>query len=229
MKNICATWTQPCRDLKEYGLRICKQKCEFFQSSVEYLGHVTDAKGLHTAPSKITPIVDAPPPQTVSQLKSFLGLLNYYGLFIPNLASLLKPLHNLLHKEEAWKKFSLTSTHCSQFSLPVMPLLGVRAVLSYILPDGKEKLIAFASRTLNKAETNYAQLECEALSIVFGVRKFHQYLYSRKFTLLTDHRPLTIILGPYTGIPSLAASQLQRWALLLSGHSYDISQVKLSL
>lgn len=61
---------------------------------------------------------------------------------------------------------------------------------------------------------------------MFGVRKFHQYLYGRKFTLLTDHRPLTTIFGPYTGIPSLAASRLQRWALLLSGHSYDIKYCK---
>ena len=95
-------------------------------------------------------------------------------------------------------------------------------MISHVIPDGEEKPIAFASRTLNEAEPNYAQLEREALSIVFGVRKFHQYLYGRKFTLFTDHRPLTTILGPYTGIPSLAASRLQRWALLLSGHSYDI-------
>ncbi|CAI5694547.1 unnamed protein product [Oreochromis niloticus] len=103
---------------------------------------------------------------------------------------------------------------------------GVGAVISHILPNGEERPIAFASRTLNTAETNYAQLEREALSIVFGVRKFHQYLYGRRFTLLTDHRPLTTILGPYTGIPSLAASRLQRWALILSGHSYDIKYRK---
>lgn len=75
-------------------MRVREEKCDFFQSSVEYLGHVIDTKGLDTAPSKITAIVDAPPPQNVSQ--SFLELLNYYGRFIPNLASLLKPLHNLL-------------------------------------------------------------------------------------------------------------------------------------
>jgi hypothetical protein len=87
---------------------------------------------------------------------------------------------------------------------------GVGAVLSHVLPSGEEKPITFASRTLNKAESNYAQLEREALRIVFGVRKFRQYLYGRRFTLLTDHRPLTTILGPHTGIPLLAASRLQR-------------------
>jgi len=99
LRNLDATLQR----LKEYGLRVRKEKCDFFQSSVEYLGHVIDAQGLHTAPSKITAIVDAPPPQNVSQLRSFLGLLNYYGRFILSLVSLLKPLHSLLCKEEAWQ------------------------------------------------------------------------------------------------------------------------------
>lgn len=88
--------------------------------------------------------------------------------------------------------------------------------------SGDERPIAFASRTLIKAESNYAQIEREALAIVFGVKKFHQYLFGHKFTLLTDHRPLTSIFGPHTGIPSLAAIRMQRWALLLSAHQYDI-------
>ncbi|XP_048084302.1 uncharacterized protein LOC125284409 [Alosa alosa] len=74
---------------------------------------------------------------------------------------------------------------------------------------------AYASRTLSKAEQNYAQIEKEALAIVFGVRKFHQYLYGNKFTLLTDHRPLTSILSPLKSTPSMAAARMQRWALLL--------------
>ncbi len=62
----------------------------------------------------------------------------------------------------------------------------------------------------------------EACSLVFGIRKFHQYLYGHKFTLYTDHKPLTTILGPKRGIPPLAAARLQRWALILSGCDYDI-------
>ncbi|KAL0190849.1 hypothetical protein M9458_013547, partial [Cirrhinus mrigala] len=86
-----------------------------------------------------------------------------------------------------------------------------------------------ASRSLSKAETNYAQIEREALGIVFGVRKFYQYIFGRKFTLLIDHHPLTAIFGPYHGIPSLAASRMQRWALLLSAHTYDIKYRKSEL
>ena len=65
-------------------------------------------------------------------------------------------------------------------------------------------------------------MEKEALAIVFGVRKFHQYIYGRRFTLVTDHKPLLTILGPKTGIPSLAAARMQRWSFLLSAYQYDI-------
>ena len=72
---------------------------------------------------------------------------------------------------------------------------------------------------------NYPQLEMEALSIIFGLKKFHQYLYAgyaRKFRFVTDHKPLTSRLGPKSAIPTLTAARLQRWALLLSAHQYEI-------
>ncbi|XP_029947498.1 uncharacterized protein K02A2.6-like [Salarias fasciatus] len=230
------------RRLEDYGLRVREDKCDFFKPAVEYLGHVIDADGLHTAPSKVTAITDAPAPENVGQLRSFLGLLNYYGKFIPHLATQLQPLHELLKAGNAWSwskecevafntaKSALTDktvlTHFDA-SLPLQLACdaspyGVGAVVSHITPTGEEKPIAFASRTLSKAEKNYPQIEKEALSIIFGIKKFHTYLYGRRFTLLTDHRPLTSIFGPHTGVPTLAASRMQRWALILSAHDYDI-------
>lgn len=90
------------------------------------------------------------------------------------------------------------------------------------MPDGSERPVAFASRTLSPSETNYSQLEKEALSLIFGLHRFDQYVYGRRFTLLTDHKPLVTLLGPKTGIPPLAAARSQRWALFLSSHTYDI-------
>ena len=79
--------------------------------------------------------------------------------------------------------------------------------------------IAYASRTLSQSENNYAQVEKEALALVYSVKKFHQHLYGRRFTLITDHKPLLKIIGPKTGIPPIAAARMQRWALTLSAYS----------
>ena len=90
------------RRLEHNNLRIKKSKCEFFKDSVEYLGHSVDAQGLHTLPSKVEAILKAPDPRNLQQLRSFLGLLNYYGKFIPNLASIVHPLNHLLQKDAKW-------------------------------------------------------------------------------------------------------------------------------
>ena len=65
-------------------------------------------------------------------------------------------------------------------------------------------------------------MEKEALAIIFGIKKFHQYVYGQKFLLVTDHKPLTTILSPKASLPALAATRLQRWAITLSAYHYDI-------
>ncbi len=90
------------------------------------------------------------------------------------------------------------------------------------MADNTERPIAFASRSLTSAEKNYSQLDKEALAIVFGVRKFHQYLYGRQFTILTDHKPLERVFNPEKTTPQMAAARIQRWALILAAYTYNI-------
>ena len=103
---------------------------------------------------------------------------------------------------------------------------GVGAVISHIMPDGTERPVASASRSLKKAEKGYAQIEKETLSLICGVKKFHKYLYGREFKLQTDHRPLQTIFGRKTGAPTLAAARLQCWSLKLSAYCYEIKHRK---
>ncbi|XP_026112921.1 uncharacterized protein K02A2.6-like [Carassius auratus] len=90
------------------------------------------------------------------------------------------------------------------------------------MPNGDEHPIAYASRTLSPAEKKYSQIEKEALSVIYGVKKFHQYLWGRSFNLITDHRPLVTLFGEHKHFPMMAAARIQRWAIILSAYDYHI-------
>ena len=171
-----------------------------------------------------------------------MGLIHYHHKFLPNLATLLHPLNDLLKTGSKWKwskkcsdafeeakQLLISSPVLAHFdpSLPIKLAVdasayGIGAAISHVFPDGQKRPIAFALHTLSTAEKNYGQIEKEALSLVYGIQKFHQYLYGRKFILVMDHKPLLTLLGPKKAIPSLAAARLQRWAVLLSAYMYDI-------
>ncbi|CAG9116185.1 unnamed protein product [Plutella xylostella] len=234
------------RRLSEVGLRIKLEKCQFMRDSISYVGFIIDKHGLHPDPEKVKAIVNAPAPTDVSQLRSFLGLINYYAKFIAGLSTLLCPLHNLLKKNTPWKwteacqkaftdaKCALTSESLLVHYSPELPLVlsvdsssyGIGSVLAHRYPGGDERPICFSSRTLNSAERGYSQLDKEALAIFTGVIKNHQYLFGRHFTIKTDHKPLTFIFGPKLGLPQTVASRLQRYAVRLAAYDFDIEYVK---
>ena len=171
----------------------------------------------------------------MTELKLFWGFINYYHRHLQNFLSFLEPLHCLLRKETPWKwtgkehnSFNKAKELLSSANLLVhydtkKPLVlscdaspyGLGAVLSHIMEDGSERPIAFSSRTLSKAERNYSQ-------IIFGVKKFHQYVYGRQLQIVTDHKPLLGLLHKHKGIPSMAASRIQRWAIILSAYNYEL-------
>ena len=233
---------QVLKRLEEHGIRVKRSKCFFLRPSVQYLRHLVDADGLHATDDKLKAITEARAPKNLPELRSFLGLLNYYGRFIPKLSTIVHPLNQLQCRDTPWRwsaacqeafaaaKRQLTSSKVLVHYDVTLPIrlagdasaYGIGAVISHLMPDGSERPIAFASRTLSPAERNYSQVEKEALSLVYGVTKFHKYLYGHRFTLITDHKPLTTILGPKKGVPSMVAARLQRWAVRLSAYTYEI-------
>lgn len=228
--------------LNEHNMHIKKEKCLFAVSSVSYLGFEIDAEGIHKTDGKIKAIKNVKVPSTVSELRSFIGLVNFYGKFVPDLSTIAAPLYDLLKKDvdfnwddgcqHAFKqlKEELTSKRFLTHYQPDLPVrlacdasaYGLGAVLSHVLPGGEERPIAYASRTLQKAELNYSQIDKEALSIIYGVKHFHYYLYGRHFELLTDHKPLLAIFGEKSELPAMIAARLQRYAVTLSGYDYEI-------
>ena len=228
--------------LEKANIHLKLTKCAFFLASVDYLGHRIAAQGLQPLNGKVKAIRDAPAPQNVSQLKSFLGSLTYYCKFLPNLSNSLAPLYRLLRKNSRWNweveqqqafqkaNNSLSSDNLLVHYNPSKELIlacdaspyGIGAVLSHKLDDGIEKPIDFASHSLAPAEKKYSQLDKEALAIIFGVKHFHQYIYGRHFTILSDHKPLQYLFDEHKATPALASARIQRWALILAAYDYHI-------
>ena len=228
--------------LEKAGLHIREDKCSFMSPSVVYLGHKIDREGIHPVADKVNAIVNAPRPQNVSQLKSYLGLLSYYSKFLPNLATVLAPLYHLLRKNTPWRwsqreekafkisKELLTSSDVPAHYNPEHRLVlacdasayGVGAVLSHKFRDGSERPIAYASRSLAPAERNYSQLEKEGLACIFGVKRFHCYVYGRSFDLVTDHKPLLALMSEHRPTSPQASARVKRWSLLLSAYEYTL-------
>lgn len=228
--------------LQKHNIKLNAKKCSWMEDTVTYMGHRVDKHGIQPTEDKLKAIREAPRPENVSQLKSYLGLLGYYRSFLPNLATKLNPVHQLLKNGVQWawtdeceKVFNETKDMVVNSELLVhydvnKPVTlacdsssyGIGAVLSHTMEDGTERPIMFASRSLTASEKNYSQLHRESLSLIYGVQKFHKYLYGRHFRLITDHQSLTTILGPKKGVPTMAAARLQRWAVTLSAYDYDI-------
>ena len=232
--------------LENKGLRCRKSKCLFAQPRIEYLGHVLTSNGIAKSP-KVDAVIAMPPPRDVASLRSFLGSVQFYSKFLPsNFFTFAEPLYRLVQSGVAWtwskqeddaftklKSLLSTDTVLAHFdaSVPIsiacdVSNVGIGATLFHRYPNGSERPIANVSKTLSKSQRNYSQIQKEALAIIFALKKFYQFLFGRKFILVTDHKPLIAMFGPRKGIPSLAVNRLARWALFLSQFEYDIEYRK---
>ena len=207
--------------LEEAGLKLKPSKCELFRRQLAYLGHVISAKGVATDESKIEAIKNWPTPTMVTDVRSFLGFMGYYCRFIPKYMQVARPLHELTSGENAGKKkaaikwdsrcqqaFDDLKTLCTTAPIPAYADFtkpfklhtdtygtGLGAVLYQTREDGTEAVIAYASRSLNKAESHYPAHKLEFLALKWAVvKKFHEYLYGSTFDMHTNNNLLTYIL-----------------------------------
>ncbi|KAK3105624.1 hypothetical protein FSP39_002098 [Pinctada imbricata] len=222
--------------LKQAGLTLEPSKCNFAVKQLKFLGHIISKNGVEVDPEKTRIVSEFPAPKKQKQVRSFLGMANYYRRFIPNFAKIASPLYDLLKKDKAFQwtdecqqsfeklKSALLSAPILSYPDPVRNFvltcdasnLAIGFYLSQMSTSNQEHVIAYGGKALSKEERNYTTSEKELLAVVKGVEAYRPYLVGKKFTVYTDHRALVWLKSAkHTG-------RLERWALRLQEYDFDI-------
>ena len=218
------------------GLKLKPEKCSLMKRSVSFLGHIVSGAGIATDPDKTKAVSEWPVPTSVKELRSFLGLAGYYRRFVQGFAGVAAPLHALTRKNRTfeWTDVTQAAFETLKDALTSPPVLAmpndadvfildtdssdhtIGAVLSQI-QGGLERVIAYASRTLDKREAKYCITRKELLSIVYSLKYFKQYLMGRHFKIRTDHAPLTWL--RHTPDP---IGQQARWLEIMEEFDFEV-------
>ena len=222
------------RRTRERGVRLNPDKCQICVSEVSYFGHTLSREGVKPDPRKIKAVKEMQPPTSKGELETVLGIINYLARFAPHLSEVNAPLRHLLKQDS---EFVWDSNHDKVF-MQMKELITHHPVLAYFDPQKELRLqvdaskcglgavmlqegrpIAYASKSLNRTEENYAQIEKELYAVLFGCKCFHEYMYGRRVTVESDHKPLEAILRK-----TLAAAppRLQRMILQLQKYNIHI-------
>ncbi len=220
------------------NLKINPKKCVFGTTKLTFAGYCLTDKGIHPDKSKVDAVNNAKTPTNATEVRSFLGLVNFCSHFIQDYATLTEPLRLLTRKETTFTwgkeqensfvklKESLTNADTMAYYQPHAETkvivdaspVGLGAILSQKQQDGQFKPVAYASHALNPTEQRYSQTEREGLAAFWSTQKFHYYLYDRDFTIVTDHKPLEKLLSA-RGSPT---PRLQRWLLKMQPYQFRV-------
>ena len=197
--------------LRKFGLVINRSKCVFGTRELDFLGHRVSSAGVRPLPEKVRAVKDYQVPQLVKSLQRFLGMLNFYRRFLPNISAVLRPLtdalagspNQLIWTSPMTSAFEEAKKRLARAMLLVHPRSGVelrlrtdaseRAIASAVhqVIDGQEQPLAFFSRRITSAESRYSAYDLELLAIYAPIQHFRHFLEGRRFKIFTDQRPLT--------------------------------------
>ena len=217
--------------LKDLGMTVKPSKCHFACGEIKYLGHLITEQGIRVNPEKTKAITEMEWPNSSDNMKSFLGLVSYYRDFIHRCSTICEPLRLLTLQPPADYPLSPNEKQLSAFNALKQALtkedavlmkpdfskrfylqtdaskVGLGAVLSQKDDQGKDRVISYASRTLQKAERPWHSHELEALAAIWACELFRPYLVGREFTLQTDNSAVKWLLA------QTKPGRLQRWIL----------------
>nr|XP_050051912.1 uncharacterized protein K02A2.6-like [Dermacentor andersoni] len=224
--------------LQEAGLTLNEKKCHFHQRELNFFGLHFSADGVRPDPKKIAAFLQIKTPESPQEVKSLLGMINYSGRFLKNLADLTQPLRELTLKDVVWEwtkrqqnaleslKQAMSDASTLAYFDPSKPTElvvdasphGLGAILTQ--RDSENiAVIAYASRVLTPVESRYSQIEREMLAAVWAMEHFRLYLCGVNFLLLTDHKPLVSILGNPRSSPS---ARIERLALRIQQYKFVV-------
>jgi hypothetical protein len=198
------------KKLHKVDMKIHPKKCEVVIASIVYFGHKILPNGIMAHWAKVITILEMPNPTDVHTLRTFIRPCNYYKIYVQDFNTIVHPLYALLKKdvvwtwsEEAQEAFNTLKEKLSEFPILRRPdfnkvfivhmdwnASGIGAILGQLDEEGKEYVIAYASQSNNKAESNHFSYEGECLVVVWAIIHFRPYLYGTKFILYTDHQPI---------------------------------------
>ena len=193
---------------KETGLVFNSDKCTIRQPEISFFGNIYSKDGIRPDLAKVHDLQNMPVPQDKEDLQRFLGMITYLATFIPNFSEESQRLRDLLKKNIPFEmsedhlhcfqklKTAISAKSCVKYFDPTKPTTlevdsSTKGLRAAILQDGQP--VAFASKALNSAQSNYPNTDREMLAVVFGINRFHRYLYGRPFRVITDHKPLEMI------------------------------------
>ena len=226
--------------LKEAGLTLNTEKCEFFKEEAEFLGFLIKGGEVKPTQKKVSALKEFPSPKNEKELKRFLGLAGYYRSLVPNFAVIAIPLYKLLEKktpfrwkheqEEAFVKLKMILAEDASRFVPDLNRQfivktdasenGIGALLVQETDQGYRRVAEYASKKFGDTEKRYPVIEQEAAAIMFAVDRWRHYLLGKKFKLETDHKPLA-----WLRTKKNCLGKLGRWALKMEEFDYEVVHV----
>lgn len=193
--------------LREHNLFMKMSKCTFAQQQLEYLGHIIFYKRVATDPTKTEAMLQWPVPQTVTELRGFLGLTGYYRKFVKHYGIIAKPLTLLLRKKQfEWSEAAQHAFEALKLAMTTTPVLALPDFTTPFIVETdasdvgigaalmqKEQHVAFLSKALGPLHQKLSIYEKEFLALIMAVEKWRPYLQRQEFTIRTDHKSLSYL------------------------------------